>query len=148
MIEKCEKIQFAKRKGMTRGSDKSNAKSLISQPTQFQQVIETRRKISIQRYKDYLVEEERALLYYIVNLILLDQYNFVDSLIKKYFLRMKTCSEVFKGNIRRFQAIAQSRLLIMQNEMKKLTNLHNQQEFVSAKTDEIEKIIRHAIKQF
>ena len=64
------------------------------------------------RYQGFISDEEKALLYYIVNLILLDQHNLVDQLIKKYFIRMKKCSEVFKGNVRRFQAIAQYRLLV------------------------------------
>ena len=70
------------------------------------------------KYQGTLSNEEGAMIYYLANLIILDQHNLVLSLIEKHYLRMKKCSDVFRGNVKRFQALCTFQLLQMQCEGK------------------------------
>ena len=53
-----------------------------------------------------MLREEKTMVYYLVNLILFKHYNMANSLIKKHFLKMRNCSEIFKANVRRLQALS------------------------------------------
>lgn len=44
------------------------------------------------------------MIYYLTNLILFKQFNVATLAIKKQFLKMKQCSDLFKANVRRLQA--------------------------------------------
>ena len=46
-----------------------------------------------------MLREEKTMVYYLVNLILFKHYNMANSLIKKHFLKMRNCSEIFKANV-------------------------------------------------
>lgn len=48
-----------------------------------------------------LTMDEKVLIYYLINLILYKQFNVANSLVKKHYLEMKKCSNIFKGNFRR-----------------------------------------------
>ena len=65
-IEKCEKIAHLR----VRASFRSQAKSHMSNVTA--NVIERNRQQSMHKYQYQLSQEESALLYYLVNLILLE----------------------------------------------------------------------------
>ena len=78
------------------------------------------RKMSQIRYSGTLSAEEGALIYYLANLILLEQHNLAQSLIEKHYVKMKKCSEVFRGNVKRFQALSTFRLLTINIEESKL----------------------------
>ena len=55
-------------------------------------------------------KEEQVLIYYIGCLILLEQYNLANSIIKKYYLRILNCSDIFMGNVKRFHSCIQFRI--------------------------------------
>ena len=68
------------------------------------------------KYQGTLSNEEGTLIYYLANLIILDQHSFALSLIEKHYLRMKKCSDVFRGNVKRFQAQCTFHMLQMHCE--------------------------------
>ena len=78
------------------------------------------------------------MIYYIANLILTEQYSLACTLIQKYYLRMRNCTEVFKGNIWRLLALGQTKLAEVQCTQKMFTNLRKQSD--TPATDKIEKI--------
>ena len=57
--------------------------------------------------KGEMNSNEKTMIYYLVNLILFKQYNVANSLIKKHYKKMKKdVTQIFKANIRRFQALS------------------------------------------
>ena len=57
--------------------------------------------------KGEMNSNEKTMIYYLVNLILFKQYNVANSLIKKHYRKMKKdVAQIFKANIRRFQALS------------------------------------------
>ena len=63
-----------------------------------------------QRDKGELTVDEKTMVYHLVNLILSRQFNVANSLIKKHYLVMDKCSNIFKANVRRFQALSLYRM--------------------------------------
>jgi hypothetical protein len=56
-------------------------------------------------------DDELAIVYYIANLVLLEQYSLADSQIEKQLLKLKLSTGTFNGNIRRLQAICKLQML-------------------------------------
>ena len=100
----------------------SHNKSVISDFTKLG--LDRQRLMTQHKYKHSLSSEESALVYYLANLILQDQYSLVDSLVKKYYLKMKKSSEVFRGNVCRFRALSLFQMLQMQTDTRNLTNIN------------------------
>ena len=50
------------------------------------------------------------MIYYLSNLILLKQFNVANSLIKRNFIHMKKCGNLFKANMRRLQGLSLFRM--------------------------------------
>lgn len=89
------------------------------------------------------------MIYYIANLVLAEQYSLACQLIQKYYLRMRNCTEVFKGNVWRLLALGQTRLLEIQNTQKKFTNVCKEPVVPSVeKTEKIEKSLQRAMLYF
>lgn len=110
------------------------------------------------RYSGTLSAEEGALIYYLVNLILLEQHSLAQSLIEKHYVKMKKCSEVFRGNVKRLQALSTFRLLTINIEESKLQSfrrssisshrLKNSMLDLEAEADKTERYLSRAIKLF
>jgi len=76
-----------------------------------QTVYEHRRNTQLSRTKELeMTIEERTMVYFLVNLILYRQFNVANACIKRHFIPMKQCSNLFKGNIRRLQALSLFRM--------------------------------------
>ena len=71
-----------------------------------QSVYEMRRQTDIKGTSKEICREEKTMIYFLVNLILFKHYDMAASLIKKHFLKMSKCSDIFKANIRRLQALS------------------------------------------
>jgi hypothetical protein len=56
-------------------------------------------------------EDELAIIYYITNLILLEQYLIVNTKIEKQAIRIKDSSSTFKGNVARLLALCKFKIL-------------------------------------
>ena len=85
------------------------------------------------------------MLFYLVNLILLNQFNVANSLIKKHYLTMKKCNQVFKANVRRFQALSLRRMYESENQKKK-TKITQNEKYI--RKNKIERILKRAEKHF
>ena len=48
-------------------------------------------------------DDELAIVYYIANIMLLEQFSLADSIIEKNLLKLPQCSPIFNGNIKRMQ---------------------------------------------
>ena len=59
-----------------------------------------------------LTVDEMTMLYYLINLILYKQFNVANILVQKHYLAMTKCSEIFKANVRRYQALSLYRMLV------------------------------------
>ena len=69
-----------------------------------------------------LTNDEKTLIYYLVNLILFKQFNMANSLIKKHYIRMKKCSDIFKANMRRLQALSLYQSIVT-HDVKKMPSI-------------------------
>jgi len=68
-------------------------------------------------------DDELAIVYYIANIMLMEQYSLADSIIEKNLIRMPQCSPIFNGNIRRMQGICKLQLLRIRSKQWKFNNL-------------------------
>ena len=75
-------------------------------------VYEQRKTVLKDKSQEELTVDEMTMLYYLVNLILYKQFNVANVLVKKHYHPMKKCSEIFKGNVRRYHALSLYRMLI------------------------------------
>ena len=87
-----------------------NSQAAFSRQTSRMSVYEARRNTMWQRDKGELTVDEKTMVYHLVNLILSRQFNVANSLIKKHYLVMDKCSNIFKANVRRFQALSLYRM--------------------------------------
>ena len=58
------------------------------------------------QYFEQMNSEEMTMSYFVATLVIYEQFSPVLKLTDKYFRRMKETSLLFKGNIRRFEALA------------------------------------------
>jgi len=63
------------------------------------------------RMNGYMQDDELAIVYYIANLMLLEQHSQADSIIEKQLLRLERSSAAFKGNISRMQGVCKLQIL-------------------------------------
>ena len=72
-----------------------------------------------------LTNDEKTLIYYLVNLILFKQFNMANSLIKKHYIPMKKCSVIFKANMRRLRALSLYQSIV-DHEVKKMSSIDHE----------------------
>ena len=65
----------------------------------------------IQPELELMKEDELAIIYYITNLVLLEQYVIVNGKIEKQAIRIKDSSATFKGNVARLLALCKFKIL-------------------------------------
>ena len=56
-------------------------------------------------------DDELAIIYYVANLILLEQYSLAHSIIEKQLLKLKEATNTFKGNVWRMQGLCELQML-------------------------------------
>ena len=86
--------------------------------------------------------DEKTMIYYLANLILLKQFNVANSLIKRRFLPMKKCSGIFKANIRRLQALSICRMFHNEDGLRKKKHVSHQEK--SARLIKIDHCLKRA----
>lgn len=77
-----------------------------SRQTSRMSVYEKRQTMIREKNHDELTVDEMTMIYYLVNLIFYKQHNVANSLIKKHYLEMKKCQDIFIANVRRLQALS------------------------------------------
>lgn len=93
---------------MSKGMVSMNAKMTLTK--KFSKIM-VPKVFEIQPELEEMKEDELAIIYYITNLVLLEQYVIVNSKIEKQAIRIKDSSVTFKGNVARLLALCKFKIL-------------------------------------
>eukprot|EP00353_Schmidingerella_taraikaensis_P008982 CAMPEP_0185592206 /NCGR_PEP_ID=MMETSP0434-20130131/67151_1 /TAXON_ID=626734 ORGANISM="Favella taraikaensis, Strain Fe Narragansett Bay" /NCGR_SAMPLE_ID=MMETSP0434 /ASSEMBLY_ACC=CAM_ASM_000379 /LENGTH=167 /DNA_ID=CAMNT_0028217823 /DNA_START=383 /DNA_END=883 /DNA_ORIENTATION=- len=139
-------IQMNFQRGSIKDRRRENSNAFTRQVSRMS-VVELRRNTMLITSKGHeLTVEERTMIYHLVNLVLLKQFNVANSLIKRHLIHMKKCGSLFRANMRRLQALSLFRMYEVESQ-KKVKNSPTLNELYS-RLQKLKRCLKRAEKNF